>query len=119
MRVLRGVLRFAVCVAAIPLCAEYLDGVTVANLWDALLLGAVLGAIYLVLRPLARLVTSVFNFCTLGLLNVALDAWIVQTAAWFFKDSITIASFWWALAVAAVINAARFAIGVLTGSGGK
>ena len=119
MRVLRGILRFAVCVAAIPLCGQYMDGVIVANTWDGILLGAALGAIYLLLRPLAHLVTSVFNFCTLGLLNVVLDAWIVQTAAWFFKDSITILSFWWALAVAAVINAARLIVGVITGSGGK
>lgn len=119
MRAVRGILRFAVCVAAIPLCGEYLDGVTVLNLGDGLLLGAALGVIYLVLRPLTRLVTSVFNFCTLGLLGVAVDAWLVQTAAWFFKDAILIENFWWALAVAAIINAARFLIGLLTGSGGR
>ncbi len=113
MRVLRGILRFAVCVAAIPLCAQYFEGVTVASTWDGMLLGAALGGIYLLLRPLARMITSVFSFFTLGLIHVALDAWIVQTAAWFFKDTITIASFWWALAVAGVINAARFLIGAV------
>ena len=49
------VLRFAVTVAAIPLCATYYPGVHMQDLQAALIAGAALGAFYALLRPLARL----------------------------------------------------------------
>lgn len=110
-----AVLRFLVTMAAIPLCGHYMDGVTITDYTQALIMGAVLGIIYLLLRPLARLVLSVFNFCTLGLLNIAVDAWLVWTAAYFFEGSVLFESFWWALAVAVIINALRTVIGIFTG----
>lgn len=109
------VLRFLVTVAAIPLCGYFMDGVHVSNDMTAAMLGAVLGLIYLVLRPLTRLVLSVFNFCTLGLLYVVVDAWMVWTAAGFFTDGVELESFWWALAVAVVVNALRSVIDLFTG----
>ena len=103
-------LRFGVTVAAVPLCGAFLEGVHVENMENALLLGAALGLIYMVLRPLTRLILSVFNFCTLGLLNVAVDGWLISAAAGLIENSLTLDSFWWALAVAALINGARFSI---------
>jgi len=110
-------LRFGITVAVIPLCGHFLEGVHILNMGNALLLGAILGLIYMVLRPLTRLVLSVFNFCTLGLLNVAVDAWLVWTAASLIENSVTLDSFWWALAIALAINAARFLINLLTDRG--
>lgn len=110
-------LRFVVTVAAVPLCGEYMDGVHIADFGQGLLLGAALGLIYLLLRPLARLVTAVFNFCTLGLMHVALDAFWVWTAAGFFRPGIQLDSVWWALAMAAVINVLRFGIDLVSGKG--
>lgn len=109
------VLRFLVTVASIPLCAEYLPGVHLIDMTQALLLGAALGVIYLVLRPLARLVLTVFNFCTLGLLNVAVDAFLVWVAAGYFDQAIQLDSFWWAAAIAGVINLLRLLVDLLTG----
>ena len=60
--------RFAVTVAAVPLCAEYLDGVKMLDPTNALVVGVILAAIYNVLRPVMRLTLSVLNFCTLGCL---------------------------------------------------
>ncbi len=114
-----AILRFLVTVAAIPLCGEFMDGVHIAELSQGLLLGAALGVIYLLLRPLVRLITSVFNFCTLGLLHVVLDAFLVWTAAGFFRPGVQLDSVWWALAVAAVINVLRFGIDLLSGKGRK
>lgn len=114
-----AVLRFLVTVAAVPLCGEFMDGVQVTDFTQALLLGVILGAIYLVLRPLARLVLSVFNFCTLGLLYIVVDAWLVWTAAGWLQHGVTLENFWWALAVAAVINALRMVIDVVTGKTGR
>ena len=104
---LGAILRFAVTVAAVPLCAEYLDGVKMLDLTNALVVGLILAAIYTVLRPVMRLILSVLNFCTLGLLYIAVDAWLVWTAAGLVENSVVFDSYWWALAVAVIINVAR------------
>ncbi len=112
-----AVLRFLVTVAAIPLCGRFMDGLHIQNDLQAALMGVALGLIYILLRPLARIVLSVFNFCTLGLLYVLVDAFLVWTVAGFFGDGVYLDSFWWALAVAVVINALRTLIDMLTGDG--
>lgn len=104
------VLRFLITTAAIPVCGQFLSGVKVLNLQNAILLGLLLAVVYTVLRPLVRLLLSVINFCTLGLLYVFVDAWLVQTAAGLVKDSVAFQNYWWALAVALAINAARTAV---------
>lgn len=102
-----ALLRFAVTVAALPVCAEFMDGVKVLNMQNALIVGVILAVIFTVLRPIVRLLLSVLNFCTLGLLHVFVDAWLVQTAAGFVQNSVTFDSYWWALAAAVALNAAR------------
>ena len=110
-----AILRFAVTVAAIPLCAQYMDGVHMTDWPHAALIGAILAVLYMVLRPLARLLLKVVNWLTLGLLYVAVDAWLVWTAAALVENSVQFQNFWWALAVAAVLNAARTAVDAMTG----
>ena len=110
-----GSLRFVITAAALPLCAQYLPGVVMLDLHKTLVLGALLALAYTILRPLVRLILSVINFCTLGLLYVAVDAWIVWTAAQLVEGSVQFESFWWALAVAVLLNAARMAVDVLAG----
>lgn len=108
-------MRFIVTVAAVPLCGYLMDGVGIIEYGNAIVLGLILAAIYTVLRPVMRLILSVINFCTLGLLYIAIDAWLVWTAAGLVENSVTFESFWWALAVAVVINAARTVVDALTG----
>lgn len=112
---MRGMIaRFLACVAAAPLCAYFLPGVTAADYTYAVVAGAVLGVVYLVLRPLLKLLLGVFNLFTLGLLYVLLDAWLVLLlnqvlpAAQFHVDG-----FLWALAMAAVVNVARGLAGAM------
>ena len=102
-----AVLRFLITAAAIPLCARFMDGVILLDMQNAIVLGLILAVLYTALRPLVRLLLSVINFCTLGLLYVAVDAWIVQTAAKLVTNSVAFANFWWALAVALAVNVAR------------
>ena len=59
------------------------------------------------LTPVMRLILSVLNFCTLGLLYIAVDAWLVWTAAGLVENSVVFDNYWWALAVAVIINVAR------------
>lgn len=102
-----AVLRFLITAAAVPLCSRFMDGVVLLDMQNAIVLGLILAVLYTVLRPLVRLLLSVINFCTLGLLYVLVDAWLVQTAARLVPNSVAFESFWWALAVALVTNAAR------------
>ena len=110
-----AVLRFGITVAALPLCAEFMDGVQVLDMRNALIVGAFLAVIFTVLRPLLRMLLSVINFCTMGLLFVVLDAWLVWTAVAYVENSVHFESFWWALAAALALNAARTLVDVITG----
>ncbi len=107
--------RFLITAAAIPLCAEFMDGVHVMELSNALIVGVGLAVIYTVLRPVARLILSVLNFCSLGLLSVFVDAWLVQLAPRLVENSVAFDSYWWALAVAVAINAARTLVDAVCG----
>lgn len=107
--------RFLITVAAIPLCAEFMDGVHVLEMSNALIVGVGLAVIYTVLRPVARLILSVLNFCSLGLLSVFVDAWLVQLAPRLVENSVAFDSYWWALAVAVAINAARTLVDAVCG----
>ena len=80
------------------------------------MIGVVLAVLYLVLRPLMRLLLSVVNWLTLGLLYVAVDAWLVWTAIGMLDGAVTVDNFWWAVAIAFAVNAARTLVGALTGS---
>ena len=108
-------LRFAVTVAAIPLCAQYMEGVHTTDWTKAALIGVILAVLYLILRPVVRLLLKVVNWLTLGLLYVAVDAWLVWTAIGMLDGAVTVDNFWWAVAIAFVVNAARTVIGALTG----
>ncbi len=107
---LATLLRFGVTVAAIPLCARFMDGVRMLNQDNALLLGVVLAVLYTLLRPFLRLVLKLPNFCTLGLVYVILDAMLVNWVPKLVRNSVHIESFLWALAVSLVINALRMAV---------
>jgi len=107
-------MRFAITVAAIPLCAEYYPGVHMQDLRSALIAGAVLGILYALVRPIARLLLKIINFFTLGLLYVALDTWLVLTVANMYPEALAVDSFWWAIAIAGSVNIARMLIDILT-----
>lgn len=111
----RTIFRMIATIAAIPLCAEYLSGVHAQDMQSALIAGAVLAVIYLLLRPVVKLVAKVFTFLTLGLLSVVIDAWLVQLCALFMDGSFTVDSFWWACAAALGVNALRFVVGLFFG----
>ena len=80
-----------------------------------LLVGVILAGIFTVLRPVMRMILSVLNFCTLGLLYIAADAWLVWTAAGLVEDSVVFENYWWALAVALIINVARTLVDAAAG----
>ena len=103
--------RFLACVGAVPLCVYLLPGVTAQDYTYAIVAGAVLGLIYITLRPVAKLLLGVFNVFTLGLLYVLLDAWLVQLCSSFMLGQFYVENFWWALATALIVNVLRSIFG--------
>lgn len=110
---LATILRFAATVAAIPLCARFMDGVHLIDQNNAIVLGLVLAVVYTLLRPFLRLVLKLPNFCTLGLVYVVLDAVLVNWMPKLVRGSVEIDSFLWALAVSLAVNALRLVVDVL------
>ena len=110
-----AVIRFVITVAALPVCAQFMDGVRLLDLQNALIVGLILAVIFTVLRPIMRLLLSVLNFCTLGLLYIFVDAWLVRLAAELVNYSVTFDSYWWALAAAVALNAARTLVDAVFG----
>ena len=103
-------LRFGITVAAIPLCARFMDGVHLLDPDNALVLGVVRAILYTLLRPFLRFVLKLPNFCTLGLVYVLLDAMLVNWVPKIVRNSVEIDSFWWALAVSLAVNALRLLV---------
>lgn len=110
-----ALVRFAITVCSLPLCARFMEGVVVLDQRNALIVGAILAVIFTVLRPVLRMLLSVINFCTMGILYVAVDAWLVWTAVGYVENSVRFDSFWWAVAAALALNAARTLVDVITG----
>lgn len=110
---LATLLRFGVTVAAIPLCARFMDGVHLIDPDNALLLGIVLAVLYTLIRPLLRLVLKLASCCTMGVIYVILDAMLVSWVPKLVRNSVVIDSFWWALAVALAVNALRLVVDML------
>ena len=105
------IFRLIATVAGVPLSVYLLEGVNAADWTQAVIAGGMLAAFYLVLRPIARLVTGVFNFLTLGLLSILIDGWMVQLCAQVLEGKFSVDSYWWAVACAVIVNVLRFLIG--------
>lgn len=97
---------FLGCIAGTILSGYILPGVTYPDLATAALVGVVLGAVYLLLRPIVKLVTFPLAIVTLGLLSVVIDAGFLWIVAQQFK-SFRIESFGWAIVAAVIINLSR------------
>lgn len=105
--------RLIATVAGVPLSVYLLEGVRAADWEQAVIAGGILALLYLVLRPIVRLVTGVFNFLTLGILSVLIDGWMVQLCTQILKGKFEVDGFGWAVACAVVVNLLRLIVGKL------
>lgn len=105
------IFRLIATVAGVPLGVYLLEGVNAADWGQAVIAGGMLAAFYLVLRPIARLVTGVFNFLTLGALSILIDGWMVHLCAQVLEGKFSVDSYWWAVACAVIVNVLRFIMG--------
>ncbi len=94
------------CIIGTIVSVQLLPGVQAADWQAQVLFGAVLGAVYLVLRPLLKLIAFPLAILTLGLIYVLVDAALLWSAAQPFAG-FTIDSYGWAIAAAVVVNLCR------------
>jgi len=94
------------CVAGTVLAAEFFPGVHAETLTVAALVGAGLGLVYQLLRPIVKVLAFPFALITLGLLYVLIDAGLLWAVAKTF-GGYTIDSFGWAIATAVTVNLMR------------
>ncbi len=81
MRSSRMTMTFLACLLMPYACAQILEGVHAGSLQAALMVGAALGAAYLVLRPVLRLVTIPIGCLTLGISNFVIDVVLLHLLA--------------------------------------
>lgn len=105
-------LRFCGTVVAVPLAAWLLPGVHAASTQIAWIAGVLLGLLYLVLRPLAKLLASPLNCLTFGLVGLLIDIGFIYLAADWLRG-LQIDSFLWAVVTALLIALVREGVGKL------
>ncbi len=108
------VYRFCGCVVAMPVAAYILPGVHTANAQTAWFAGLMLGVIYLILRPIAKLVLTPLNCLSFGVLGFVVDALFVRLAA-SWMPGFQVDSFLWACAASVIVALAREGAGRLAG----
>lgn len=112
----RAIFSFVGCVVGMAIAAYLLPGIAYDTLETTLLAGAALGGLYLVLRPILRVVALPLGLLTMGLIYVALDAALLWFSASYF-DTMTIGTVGTAVAAALVVNLIRSLFGALAGKG--
>ena len=64
---------FACCLLAMPTCVKLLDGFHAENMESALVMGALLGALHVAVRPILRVVSIPLGCLTLGLIQPLIE----------------------------------------------
>ena len=94
-------------VGGMMLACHLLPGLTAPDWKAAALAGAVMAVLYLVVRPLAKLVTKPLGCLTFGLIGIIVDTAIVEACAWLMKDSLVVDNVYWAAGAAIIVNTLR------------
>lgn len=105
-RLSRSSITFWCCVLAVPTLTKLTGGIRCDSLYLALIAGAALGVVYLVIRPILRLLTLPIGCLTLGLFGFFLDAGLIYLMGWYLPG-FHVASPEWALLTALFISAVQ------------
>jgi len=109
-----GVVSFWACVAAAPLCwwlgklpllTRIFGGVHATSFWNAALAGVLLGLVFMLIRPLIRLLTLPIGCLTMGAFGVVIDTALVLGISSIRVMGFSVSSVFSALVVALACNA--------------
>ena len=81
--------------------AQLLSGVVIKQFINAIIVAIVVAILNVTLGVVLKIVT--LGLLSLGIFTLLLDAILIQVADYFLKD-FEVRSFWWALALAAVVS---------------
>lgn len=112
----KAIFSFAGVLVGMGIAAELLQGITFDKMETVVFAGLVLGAVYLIVRPILRIVSLPLNIITVGLFYVVLDAALLWFATSYY-DTIHIESFGVAVFAAVIVNVSRGLFGMLAGRG--
>ena len=110
---LRFSTRYLAGALAFPLADYLLPGLHCQSLKLAIVAGAVLMLFYLLIRPVARLLSLALNLLSLGLLGIVIDSLLILLAASQLPGVVKVESFEWAIAAALIIKLVRALSGKL------
>lgn len=110
------IFRFITGSLAFVLADYLLFGLWCRTLESALIAGACLMLLYLLVRPLARVILFAFNLLTLGLIYIALDSMLILVIVRLFPGDVQVKSIGWAALAALIINVVRSITGKLVRS---
>jgi len=109
MKITKYLLTFAVCVAAIPTCVLMLDGFKSVSFFTSIIVGMLVGAVHIVVRPVLKLISKPLGCLTLGLIQPAIDLGILYLCAGMV-DGFAIKNILHGLLAVVMINAACFIV---------
>jgi len=112
VRLSRTSVTFWCCVLAVPTLTKLTDGIKCDSLYLALIAGAALGVVYLLIRPVLRILTLPIGCLTLGLFGFVLDAGLIYLMGQYLPG-FHVASFEWALLAALFIAGVQTIAGAL------
>ena len=95
------ILRWLISTVALFAVPYIVPGVSVGNIWNAIVAAAVIGLINLLIRPILLILTLPINMLTLGLFTLVVNAvlfWFASTIVDGFEVSGFLAAFLGALA---------------------
>lgn len=90
------ILRLLFNALGLLLIAKFVDGITVAGLYPAVIAALVLGLLNLIIRPVLFILTLPITIITLGLFAFVINALLFLFAASFI-EGFFVSSFWYAL----------------------
>lgn len=103
----------AATVAAVELAVYLLDGVTSPDWIAALVAGGAMALAYLLIRPVARVLTKPLGCITFGLIGMIVDTALVMACTYFLPQYLVVASVVYAAGTALLINVCRGAARLL------
>ncbi|MCC6723164.1 MAG: phage holin family protein [Saprospiraceae bacterium] len=88
---------------AVWLGSKYLDGVKVEDFYRAIIVGLVVAFLNAALGSFLEFIPTPGRIASFGIFSLLTDALVLMLADYFLKG-LTIKSFWWAVALAAVVS---------------
>ncbi len=109
-RLSRRAITFWCCVLAVPTLTRLTEGIRCDSLYLAFAAGAALGVVYLLVRPILRILTLPVGCLTLGLFGYGMDAVLIYGMG-LYLPGFHVDSIEWALLAALFISGVKLIAG--------